>query len=284
MWKDGSRFWLAGAIEVVGTSFRFVSANTWSEETPNNKPGITIDNLLTQTVDSATQAFCEGSKLSVTVNDALTNEALENVTATILRLDDGEEQVIAEGAFPDSNGELSVSLLAAGHYEVQVSGAGYVSSRKSIGVTCSPPPLPCMSTRWPKLPTTSLSMVKTAPHLPRLSAGTWRSPRWSTRPRGSATPSTRRSASLSRSLCRRPSTRTSVRMSTIRTVSPFTITSARLSSRASAWWSTTSAVTPSSTSSAAQSMTPSVTLSPPRPAAWCTTRSAPRCPTGSARR
>ena len=69
------------------------------------------------------------------VNDALTNEALENVTATILRLDDGEEQVslkpwillqssiyqvIAEGAFPDSNGELTVSLLAAGHYEVQV--------------------------------------------------------------------------------------------------------------------------------------------------------------------
>ena len=71
----------------------------------------------------------------MTVNDALTNEALENVTATILRLDDGEEQVahktwillqrslhqvIAEGAFPDSNGELTVSLLAAGHYEVQV--------------------------------------------------------------------------------------------------------------------------------------------------------------------
>ena len=27
------------------------------------------------------------------VNDALTNDALENVTATILRLDDGEEQV-----------------------------------------------------------------------------------------------------------------------------------------------------------------------------------------------
>ena len=68
------------------------------------------------------------------VNDALTNDALENVTATILRLDDGEEQVahkswillqlssqvIAEGAFPDSNGELTVSLLAAGHYEVQV--------------------------------------------------------------------------------------------------------------------------------------------------------------------
>ena len=48
---------------------------------------------MSQTVDSATEAFCEGSKLSVMVNDALTNEALENVTATILRLDDGEEQV-----------------------------------------------------------------------------------------------------------------------------------------------------------------------------------------------
>ena len=32
----------------------------------------------------------------MTVNDALTNEALENVTATILRLDDGEEQVYSQ--------------------------------------------------------------------------------------------------------------------------------------------------------------------------------------------
>ena len=67
-------------------------------------------------------------------------------------------QVIAEGAFPDSSGDLAVSLLAAGHYEVQVisiwekpafglsinvcliqvSGTGYVSTRKSIGVACSP--------------------------------------------------------------------------------------------------------------------------------------------------
>ena len=96
---------------MVGTSFRFVSANAWSEETPNNKPGITIDNILAQVIspsplltstliflfqaaDGRTEAFCEGSKLSVTVKDALTNEALENVTATILRLDDGEEQVL----------------------------------------------------------------------------------------------------------------------------------------------------------------------------------------------
>ena len=64
-------------------------------------------------------------------------------------------QVIAEGAFPDSSGDLAVPLLAAGHYEVQVvsiwekpfsievfliqvSGTGYVSTRKSIGVACSP--------------------------------------------------------------------------------------------------------------------------------------------------
>ena len=63
--------------------------------------------------------------------------------------------MIAEGAFPDSSGDLAVPLLAAGHYEVQVvsiwekpfskevfliqvSGTGYVSTRKSIGVACSP--------------------------------------------------------------------------------------------------------------------------------------------------
>merc|ERR1712013_866145 len=40
--------------------------------------------------------------------------------------------------FPDSSGDLAVSLLASGHYEVQVSGTGYVSTRKSIGVACSP--------------------------------------------------------------------------------------------------------------------------------------------------
>ena len=68
-WQEGARFWLAGAIEVfpkllflevydflqqvVGTSFRFVSANAWSEETPNNKPGITIDNILAQVRQSS---------------------------------------------------------------------------------------------------------------------------------------------------------------------------------------------------------------------------------------
>lgn len=64
-------------------------------------------------------------------------------------------QVIADQAFPDANGDLSVSLLAAGHYEVQVSsglllmekhlhystqvkGPGFMPTRKSIGVQCSP--------------------------------------------------------------------------------------------------------------------------------------------------
>ena len=62
-------------------------------ETPNNKAGITINNLLTSTSDEATPTFCEGSKLSVKVKNALTNEAVEGVMATILRLENGEEQV-----------------------------------------------------------------------------------------------------------------------------------------------------------------------------------------------
>ena len=65
-------------------------------ETPNNKPGITIDNLLEQPTDGTEPTFCEGIKLKVSVIDSLTNQPLEGTapaTASVLRVESGEQQV-----------------------------------------------------------------------------------------------------------------------------------------------------------------------------------------------
>jgi len=137
----GARYWLAGAIEVVGTSFRWVPALAWFMETPNNKPGITIDNLLDQPTDGSEPSFCEDIQLKVTIMDALTNAALDisaNPTVTIYRVESGEQQVIAEGAVPDQYGELFVDIAHGGKYEVQVNGLGYVATKKSVVVDCAP--------------------------------------------------------------------------------------------------------------------------------------------------
>lgn len=126
---------MAGVVEVVGSSFRWVPANVWSMETPNNKPAIAIDNLLAQPIDRGVASFCDGAKLTVTVMDALTNMVLNSTSATVVRLGSGDEQVImqdlivpslhsvqviAEGVIPDLNGDMSVPLTQGGHYEVQV--------------------------------------------------------------------------------------------------------------------------------------------------------------------
>ena len=90
--QRGARFWLAGAVEVMGPKFRYVAAKSWSQETPSN-PGLVIEDLLTRTAETTTPAFCVGSKLAVRVRDALTNQAASAVTVTVLRLEDGQEEV-----------------------------------------------------------------------------------------------------------------------------------------------------------------------------------------------
>jgi len=133
----GARYWLAGAIEVVGTSFRWVPAHAWFMETPNNKPGITIDNLLAQPTDGSEPDFCEDIQLKVVLIDALTQEPVQ-ATASVVRVESGDEQVISEGVTADANGEIYLDISNGGRYEVQVEGAGYVATRKSVDVDCAP--------------------------------------------------------------------------------------------------------------------------------------------------
>jgi hypothetical protein len=89
--RRGARFWLAGAVEVVGAKFRYVSAKSWSHETPVD-PELIIKDLLVQTKYSTIPAFCETS-LVVKVRDALTNQAVNAVTVTVVWLEGGYKQV-----------------------------------------------------------------------------------------------------------------------------------------------------------------------------------------------
>ena len=132
--QGGARFWLAGAIGVVGSKFRYVPAKSWSKETPNSNPGLVIINLLSRPVDSPTPRFCEGTRLGVSVINALTREGVKAANVTVLRLEDGQEQVrsrrnqslasgvqvIVQAAAPDVQGKLALPISAGGHYEVKV--------------------------------------------------------------------------------------------------------------------------------------------------------------------
>merc|ERR1712080_189962 len=106
---------------------------------PNNKPAITIDALLEEHDDSE-HNFCEDIQLKVTVQNALTKEALADTSATVIHYceETGEEEVVAEGALTDLQGELFVDIAHGGHYEVKVSSAGYVTTAKSVTVDCPP--------------------------------------------------------------------------------------------------------------------------------------------------
>ena len=87
------RFWLAGAIVPVGSSFKFVPANSWSKDSPNNKPDMVIDNILRQDVEVTEPAFCEGIKLNVRIQDELTSEAAAKVSVTVMSIRSGRDKV-----------------------------------------------------------------------------------------------------------------------------------------------------------------------------------------------
>jgi len=136
--EAGSRFWTVGAIETSGSSFRFVKASSWSIESPWTKSAILVDNILAGNTNVETDIFCQGIKLNVAVIDALTHQRQAGGTVSITRLSEDDEQVITTSAAIDAQGELKVPISEAGHYEVHVEGAGYISARQSMFVECHP--------------------------------------------------------------------------------------------------------------------------------------------------
>jgi len=134
----GSRFWSVGAIEVVGSSFRFVpSTNTWSIDSPWTKAAILVDNLL-DTEPIVIPSFCEGIQLNVTAIDALTHAGAANSKATVIRLGEDEDQAVIASIVVDANGKASVPITEGGQYDVQVEASGYISASQSIFVECAP--------------------------------------------------------------------------------------------------------------------------------------------------
>lgn len=133
---DGTRFWFAGCLEAVGTGFRYVAANTWSVESPNTKAAVMCDNVLGRSPQAEVPSFCEGTNLHLRVRDTQTDLGISNVTATVLRLEAGEQQMIFEGVVLDSQGEL-IGITQGGHYVVKVEADGYITGRQEVDIDCS---------------------------------------------------------------------------------------------------------------------------------------------------
>jgi len=133
--QAASRFWLVGAIQVEGTTFRFVAANTFSLESPWAQAAQAIDNWLSAN-PTITPPFCEGISLDITIMDSITHVGPASAVATVLKLSEEGEMVVAESVAIDAQGEVRVPITEAGQYEVQVEGPGYISARQSMFINC----------------------------------------------------------------------------------------------------------------------------------------------------
>lgn len=136
--EAAARFWVAGCLEPVGTTFRFVSSNTWTNESPEGKAGIICDNLLGREVATTPPSFCSGTNLMIRVRDTQTDlPMLGNTTANVLRLDRGQEEMVWGGTIPETSGEIAVPISIGGHYVVKVETEGYITDRQEVDVLCS---------------------------------------------------------------------------------------------------------------------------------------------------
>ena len=70
-----------------------MSANSWSKDSPNNKPDMVIDNILRKDGEVSEPDFCEGIKLNVRIQDELTSEAATNVSVTVMSVTPGKDKV-----------------------------------------------------------------------------------------------------------------------------------------------------------------------------------------------
>ena len=129
----GARYWLAGCVQIVGETFNYVPVNRFSRETPDK---LSCDNLLKTTVATTSEPFCANIDLNVAVHSSMTNEPIQNVSASVIITKNGAQQTVAEAAKPDDNGILRIPIKANGHYVVKVEGNGYITAKESVDVTC----------------------------------------------------------------------------------------------------------------------------------------------------
>ena len=144
----GARYWLVGCLTAeaapapanlqASPGFHWVEVGQLSREDPAIVDSLHCHTLLREAQPAAAPAWCQEVNLDVAVHDSLTNRELgggEGVEVTVLRLEEGEEELLMRGAAP-ATPALSVPLSRPGHYVVEATGPGWVATRETVEVDC----------------------------------------------------------------------------------------------------------------------------------------------------
>merc|ERR1712106_10212 len=103
----GARYWLPGCVQIAGETFNYVPVNRFSRETPDK---LFCDNLLKNTVVPTSEPFCANIELNVAVHSSMTNDPLQNVSASVIITKDDTQQTVAEAASPNESGILRIPM------------------------------------------------------------------------------------------------------------------------------------------------------------------------------
>ena len=138
--NPGAKFWLAGCVQIVGSSYTFYPVNNFYQADPasNGNPNrLYCHNLIqnSDAVPSTPAPFCDTASIEIVVSDAKTyGPVAALVSASLINSD--SITVLAEELPASADGTVSVAIGSNGRYQLQVSADGYITDSDEISISC----------------------------------------------------------------------------------------------------------------------------------------------------
>jgi hypothetical protein len=136
--NPGATYWLAGCLQIVGSSFTFYPVNNFYQESPASGPNkLYCHNLIKNSIviPSTPEPFCDTASIEVVVSDAKSFAPVAARVSASLILDD-TITVLAEELPATADGSVLVSINSNGRYELEVSADGYITDSDEISISC----------------------------------------------------------------------------------------------------------------------------------------------------
>jgi len=134
----GSRYWLAGCIEILGNSLNYIPVDKFSRESPLLNEKYFCHNLFLSGGEvKPAEPFCPEIDMHITARDSLTNEKIVNAVASIVLEDEQNEYAIVSGEAPDAEtGLIRARITENGNYIIRIEAEGYIPSREEYLISC----------------------------------------------------------------------------------------------------------------------------------------------------
>ena len=135
----GAKYWLAGCLQIVGSSFTLTPVNRFYLENLAGEPNnLYCDNLIQNNpaVPSTPEPFCDNASIQVIVSDAKSFAPVAALVSASLVVDE-TISVLAEELPATNDGSVLVSINSNGRYELEVSADGYITDSDEIVISCN---------------------------------------------------------------------------------------------------------------------------------------------------